>query len=306
METTRTQNKFIAALLKYKYLYLMLLPVMAYYIIFHYLPMYGVFISFMDYSPTKPILANKWVGLKHFYAFFNGPYVYRLIRNTLMINVYGLIFGFPAPIIFALMLNEVRSNAFRRIVQTTTYLPHFISTVVAAGIVLTFVSYDGIINEVLVRLGMKKIQFMAEPNWFYPIYILSGFWQNLGWNSIVYLAAISAIDPNLYEASYMDGASRLQQIKNVTIPCIMPTIIILLILQIGGMLSVGFEKVYLLYNPAIYERADVISTYVYRRGLEDHSYSFSAAVGLFNSIVNFILLYTANFLSRRFSESSLW
>jgi putative aldouronate transport system permease protein len=220
--------------------------------------------------------------------------------------VYGLIFGFPAPIILALMLNEVRSDPFRRTVQTISYLPHFISTVVAVGIVLTFVSYDGIINELLVKIGLKKIQFMAEPKWFYPIYIISGMWQNLGWNSIVYLSAISAIDPNLYEASYIDGASRFQQIKNITIPCIMPTITILLILQIGGMLTVGFEKVYLLYNPSIYETADVISTFVYRRGLEERNYSYSAAVGLFNSIVNFLLLYAANFFSRKYSESSLW
>jgi putative aldouronate transport system permease protein len=306
MGTSKTQNRFITTLLKYKYLYLMILPVLAYYIVFRYIPMYGILIGFMDYSPTRPFLANEWVGLKHFHAFFNSIYAFRLIRNTLMINVYGLIFGFPAPIILALMLNEVRSDPFRRTVQTISYLPHFISTVVAVGIVLTFVSYDGIINELLVKIGLKKIQFMAEPKWFYPIYIISGMWQNLGWNSIVYLSAISAIDPNLYEASYIDGASRFQQIKNITIPCIMPTITILLILQIGGMLTVGFEKVYLLYNPSIYETADVISTFVYRRGLEERNYSYSAAVGLFNSIVNFLLLYAANFFSRKYSESSLW
>lgn len=306
MKTTKTHNKFITVLLKYKYLYLMILPVMAYYIIFHYLPMYGIVISFMDYSPTRPVFANEWVGLKHFKAFFNSIYIFRLFRNTIMINVYGLVFGFPAPIILALMLNELRSESFKRTIQTISYLPHFISTVIAVGIVLTFVSYDGIINEVLVKFGMEKIQFMTEPNWFYPIYILSGFWQNLGWNSIVYLSAITAIDPNLYEASYMDGASRIQQIVNITIPGILPTITILLILQIGGMLSVGFEKVFLLYNPAIYDKADVISTYVYRKGLEELSYSYSSAVGLFNSVVNFMLLYVANFFSRKFSESSLW
>jgi len=200
----------------------------------------------------------------------------------------------------------VRNKPFKKFVQTVSYIPHFISTVVAVGIVLSFVSYDGLINEIIAFMGGEKIQFMTEEKLFYPIYVASGIWQNLGWNSIVYLAAITAIDPSLYEAAYMDGATRWQQIRMITIPGILPTIIIMLILQIGNMMSVGFEKVFLMQNPSIYETADVISTYVYRKGLIELNYSYSAAIGLFNSVVNFVLLVFANFMSRKLSENSLW
>ena len=305
--TVAKRNKGLLDILaKYKYLYIMLLPVILYYIIFHYGPMYGVIIAFMKYSPTTPLFQNEWRGLYYFKEFFSSIYIYRLIRNTFMLNFYGLIFGFPAPIILALMLNEVRNKYFKRIVQTVSYVPYFLSTVVAAGIVLSFVSYDGIINEIIAFFGGNRIQFMTEEKLFYPIYVISGIWQNLGWNSIIYLAAITTIDPYLYEASYIDGATKWQQIKNITLPCIYPTITVLLILQIGRMMSVGFEKVYLLYNPSIYETADVISTYVYRKGLEDLNFSYSAAIGLFNSVINFTLLLVANFTSRRISENSLW
>lgn len=297
---------FLADVRKYKYLYLMLFPVLLYYLIFQYLPMYGVIIGFMRYSPAVPFFKNEWRGLYYFKEFFTGIYAFRLIRNTFMINLYGLIFGFPAPIILAIMLNEIRSKAFKGIVQTVSYIPHFISTVVAVGIVLSFVSYDGLINEVITFFGGERIQFMTDEKLFYPIYVASNIWQNLGWNSIVYLAAITSIDPALYEASYMDGATRWQQIRMITIPGIYPTIIILLILQIGNMMSVGFEKVFLMQNPSIYETADVISTYVYRKGLIELNYSYSAAVGLFNSLINFILLVFANTMSRKFSENSLW
>lgn len=284
----------------------MLAPVLIYYLVFHYLPMYGVVIGFMKYSPAVPFFKNEWRGLYYFKEFFSGIYAFRLIRNTFMINLYGLIFGFPAPILLAIMLNEVRNKPFKKFVQTVSYIPHFISTVVAVGIVLSFVSYDGLINEIIAFMGGEKIQFMTEEKLFYPIYVASGIWQNLGWNSIVYLAAITAIDPSLYEAAYMDGATRWQQIRMITIPGILPTIIIMLILQIGNMMSVGFEKVFLMQNPSIYETADVISTYVYRKGLIELNYSYSAAIGLFNSVVNFVLLVFANFMSRKLSENSLW
>jgi putative aldouronate transport system permease protein len=260
----------------------------------------------MKYSPAVPFFKNEWRGLYYFKEFFSGIYAFRLIRNTFMINLYGLIFGFPAPILLAIMLNEVRNKPFKKFVQTVSYIPHFISTVVAVGIVLSFVSYDGLINEIIAFMGGEKIQFMTEEKLFYPIYVASGIWQNLGWNSIVYLAAITAIDPSLYEAAYMDGATRWQQIRMITIPGILPTIIIMLILQIGNMMSVGFEKVFLMQNPSIYETADVISTYVYRKGLIELNYSYSAAIGLFNSVVNFVLLVFANFMSRKLSENSLW
>lgn len=306
MQDVNGKKGFWFIIKKYKYLYLMLAPVLLYYLIFHYLPMYGVVIGFMKYSPAVPFFKNEWRGLYYFKEFFSGIYAFRLIRNTFMINFYGLIFGFPAPIILAIMLNEVRSKAFKKFVQTVSYIPHFISTVVAVGIVLSFVSYDGMINEIITFFGGEKIQFMTEEKLFYPIYVASGIWQNLGWNSIVYLAAITAIDPALYEAAYMDGATRWQQIRTITLPSIYPTIIIMLILQIGNMMSVGFEKIFLMQNPSIYETADVISTYVYRKGLIELNYSYSAAIGLFNSAVNFVLLVFANFMSRKFSENSLW
>lgn len=306
MQNTKVKKGFWFTIGKYKYLYIMLFPVLLYYLIFHYVPMYGVIMAFMKYSPAVPFFQNEWRGLYYFREFFKGIYAFRLIRNTFMLNLYNLIFGFPAPILLAVMLNEVRNRYFKKFVQTVSYIPHFISTVVAVGIVLSFVSYDGMINEVIAFFGGEKIQFMTDEKLFYPIYVASSIWQNLGWNSIVYLSAITAIDPMLYEAAYMDGATRWQQIRMITIPGILPTIIIMLILQIGNMMSVGFEKVFLMQNPSIYETADVISTYVYRKGLIELNYSYSAAIGLFNSVVNFVLLVFANSISRKLSENSLW
>ena len=306
MQAAKVKKGFWFTIGKYKYLYIMLFPVLLYYFIFHYLPMYGVIMAFMKYSPAVPFFQNEWRGLYYFKEFFGGIYAFRLIRNTFMLNFYNLIFGFPAPILLAVMLNEVRSKHFKKFVQTVSYIPHFISTVVAVGIVLSFVSYDGMINEVITFFGGEKIQFMTEEKLFYPIYVASSIWQSLGWNSIVYLAAITAIDPMLYEAAYIDGATRWQQIRMITIPGILPTIIIMLILQVGNMMSVGFEKVFLMQNPSIYETADVISTYVYRKGLIELNYSYSAAIGLFNSVINFILLVFSNYMSRKFSENSLW
>ncbi|MCI8442517.1 MAG: sugar ABC transporter permease [Provencibacterium sp.] len=292
--------------LRYKYVYLMFVPVAIYYMMFHFIPMAGAVIAFEDYSPRGGLFGSDWVGLQHFKDFFGSVYFWRLMRNTLVINLYGLFFGFPAPIILALMLSEVRKTGFKRTVQTITYMPHFISVVVAAGIILDFFAFDGLVNEVLKLLGINPQMFMTEPNYFYGIFVGSGIWQNVGWDSIIYLSTISAIDPTLYEAAVVDGAGRWAKLRHVTFPGILPTIIIMLILRIGNMLSVGFEKVLLLYNPSIYETADVISTYVYRMGLLNNDYSYSTAVGLFNSVVNFTLLVGANYFSKKMGDNSLW
>lgn len=290
-----------------KYLIIMIAPVIIYYIVFHYGPMYGAIIAFKDYNPGVGIFNSPWVGFKWFKQFFESFYFWRLIRNAVLLSTYGIIFGFPVPILFALLLNEAKDGFFKRSVQTVSYLPHFISLVVVVGMMVNFLSpVDGIVNMFLKNLGKEPINFMGDPRWFRFLYISSGIWQGFGWSSIVYLAAISAIDPTLYDAAKVDGANRWQQMINITIPGIMPTIIILLILNIGNILSVGFEKIILMYQPMTYEVADVISTYVYRRGILGGDYSFSAAVGLFNSIINFTLLIIVNRISKKITEISLW
>ncbi|REE57575.1 putative aldouronate transport system permease protein [Paenibacillus taihuensis] len=289
-----------------KYVYLMLLPVMLYYLIFQYLPMVGIVISFQNYAPGLGFFESKWVGFKHFIDFFNGYYFWRLIKNTLLLNFWLLVFGFPAPILLALLLNEVRSALFKRTVQTVTYIPHFISMVVIVGMIKDFVSSDGLINQVRDLLGKESIAFLQLPEFFRTIYVTSDIWQSIGWSSIIYFAALSAVNPDLYEASEMDGAGRYRKIWHITLPAIQPTIVILLILTIGNLLSSGFEKILLLYQPLTYETSDVISTYVYRKGIQDSSFSFASAVGLFNTVVNFLLLIIANRISRKISESSLW
>lgn len=286
--------------------YLMALPVIAYYVIFHYGPMYGLQIAFKDFQPAKGIWGSPWVGFQHLESFFNGIYFWRLIKNTILINVYELLFGFPAAIVLALLLNEIRSSMFKRVVQTVSYLPHFISIVVVAGMMIDFLSRTGLVNQILGSFGIEPIDFLKDAGWFRFLFVSSGVWQGVGWGSIIYLAAITAIDPTLYEAARIDGASRWKQTLHVTIPGIMPTIVILFILQMGNMLSVGSEKVLLLYNPLTYSTADVISTYVYRKGVLEASYSFTAAVGLFNSVVSFILIVAANSVSKRLSENKLW
>lgn len=284
----------------------MLLPVIAYYIIFHYAPMYGATIAFKKYIPKQGIIGSPWIGFKHFQTFFSSPYCWRLIRNTVLISLYGIIFAFPAAIILALLLNEIRNSRFKKAVQTVTYLPHFISLVVICGILRDFLSLNGIVNDLVELLGLERTIFLADPKWFRTIYIGSGIWQGVGWNSIIYIAALSNIDQELYEAAVIDGAGRWKQTWHVTLPGILPTIIIMLILRIGGIMTVGHEKIILLYNPAIYETADVISAYVYRKGLLESNFSFSAAVGLFNSLINFALIIFANWFSRSVSETSLW
>jgi putative aldouronate transport system permease protein len=292
---------------KYWQLYLLLFPVVVYFVIFHYIPMYGVQIAFKDFIATKGITGSPWVGFKHFERFFHGYYFWRLIKNTLGIGVYELVVGFPFPILLALLLNEVRVKWFKRTVQTVTYAPHFLSTVVLVGMLVIFLSPEsGIVNHFLERLGGKPIAFMTEPGWFKTIYVFSGVWQQMGWGSIIYLAALTSIDPQLHEAARVDGAGRLQRIWHINLPGILPTIVILLILSTGSVLAVGFEKVFLMQNSLNMESSDVIATYVYRSGILGAEYSFSSAVGLFNSVVNFILLAVVNTIARKTGETSLW
>lgn len=287
-------------------IYLMALPVIAYYLIFHYGPMYGATIAFKQFAPSKGILASEWIGFKHFISFFNSHYFGRIVRNTVLINLYQLVFGFPAPIILALLLNELRSNAFKRTVQTISYMPHFISIMVVSGLIINFGSRDGVFNDLIVFFGGERSNLLMRPELFRSIYVASEIWQRVGWGSIIYLAALTSIDPEQYQAARIDGANRWEQTFHITLPGIMPTIIILLILQIGQMMNVGFEKIILLYNGATYETADVISSFVYRKGLLEFDYSYSAAVGLFNSFINFSLLIGANTISRKINETSLW
>lgn len=287
-------------------LYVMVIPVLLFYIIFKYKPMYGAIIAFKDFAPAKGIMGSPWVGFKHFERFFSSIYFVRVFKNTLLLSFYNLLFGFPAPIILALLLNELSSNKFKKTVQTISYLPHFISLVVICGMIKEFSGTNGIINDFLALLGMERSPLLQNPGVFRPIYVISDIWQHIGWGCIIYLAALAGISPQLYEAAMIDGAGRFKRIWHVTIPGIAPTIIILLILRIGRLLSVGFEKVILLYNPATYETADIIASYVYRIGLLEFSWSYSTAIGLFNSIINFTLIILANKISRKYSETSLW
>jgi putative aldouronate transport system permease protein len=285
----------------------MLLPVVIYYVVFMYFPMYGLQIAFKNFTPAKGIWGSEWVGFKHFISFYQSYYIWRLLRNTVMISLYELVFGFPAPILLALLLNELRNRVFKNFVQSVTYLPHFISIVVVAGMMVDFLSGDGLINKLTGMFGVPSVSFLLVPEWFRSIYVSSGIWQGIGWGSIIYLAAIAGIDPSLYEAAKTDGAGRFRQIMHITIPGILPTVIIMLILRFGTLLAGGsLEKILLLYNSTTYETADVISTFVYRRGLLQMDYGFSAAVGLINNIMNFILLVSANAISRRINNTSLW
>ena len=306
----KAQSRLQRALRRFKQervLWLLVLPCIAYFIIFCYIPMGGLLIAFEDYRPVKGILGSNWVGLRYFQDFFTSPFFPLLMRNTVLISVYSLLWGFPIPILFALFLNELRPGPFKKIVQTVSYMPHFISVVVLVGMVQSFLSpYDGIVNTAITALGGEAVNFLSEPGWFRTIYVGSGIWQSFGYNSIIYLSAISAVDPQLYEAARIDGAKRFQIMFRITLPCILPTAIIMLILNCGSIMNVGFEKINLLYSPATYETADVISTYVYRKGIIDAQYGFSTAVGLFNSVINLALILLVNWISRRVSEISLW
>ncbi|MHA2856256.1 ABC transporter permease [Paenibacillus lautus] len=291
---------------KNRFLYIMLIPVLLYFAVFHYFPMYGASIAFKEFSPRLGIMGSPWAGWEHFESFFNGIYFWRVVKNTLLISFYELLFGFPAPIILALLLNEIRKTAFKRTVQTITYMPHFISLVVVCGIIKEFTMSDGLINDIMAFFGWERVSLLLESEYFRTLFVTSGIWQNIGWGTIIYLAALAGIDQEQYEAAKIDGANRWRQMLNVTLPGIMPTIVILFILEIGRLMNVGSEKIILLYNPSIYDTADVISSYVYRVGLQEFNYSFSSAVGLFNSAINFTLVIGSNWLSRRMNKTSLW
>ncbi len=291
---------------KHKHVYIMLSPILLYYIVFRYIPMFGNIIVFQDYKVSRGFLASDFVGLKHFKTFLNDIYFWRLLRNTLTLSLYQLIFYFPMPIILALLLNEVRNMKFKKAVQTITYMPHFLSVVIVCSMIRNFVAGDGVINSVIESLGGNRVPFLTDPKYFPGVYTVSHIWQGIGWGSIIYLSALSSIDQELYEAAAIDGAGRWKQTIHITIPGILPTISILLIMNIGHLLSVGAMKILLLYNPAIYETADTISTYVYRQGILNASYSYSAAVGLFNSIINLILLNIANRFSKKTTGNGLY
>ena len=288
-------------------LYLLLLPVLLFYLIFCYRPMYGALIAFMDFAPGIPMWENKWVGLDNFVNFFTNRNFFRVIKNTFAISLATLAFGFPAPIILALLLNELRSRIYSRVVQTISYMPHFISLVVICGMIRDFTNSNGVITHLLAAAGlMDPIAMLSRSEYFLPIYIISDIWQGVGYGSIIYLAALTGISQDLYEAATIDGAGKWKQMIYITIPGIMPTIMTMLILRMGRIMNVGFEKIILLYNPQIYNVSDVISSYVYRVGLQQFDFSFSSAVGLFNSAVNFLILIAANYLGRRSSGTSLW
>lgn len=284
----------------------MLLPVILYYVLFHYKPMYGVIIAFMDYNPRRGIDFNDWVGLQHFKDFFTGYYFGRLLANTLKLSFATLLIGFPIPIILALLINELRSKKFSKIVQSITYMPHFVSMVVLCAMVRQFVGGNGFITAFMSLFGYEGGNLLANGKYWIPIYVVSNIWQGAGWGSIVYLAALTSIDSQLYDAAKVDGANRWKQTIHVTIPSILPTIIIMLIMRVGQIMGIGYEKTLLLYNEGIYDVADIISTYVYRMGLLNRQFSFSTAVGLFNSVVNFALVIIANQISKKTTETSLW
>ena len=289
-----------------KYLLLLFLPPALYYAVFKYAPMYGILIGFKHFRYAQGIVGSPWAGLFYFELFFKDPYAFRLIRNVLVLNFYQLIFAFPAPIILALLLNEVRNEAFKRSIQTVTYLPHFISTVVVAGMVVNFLAHQGPVNNVLDRIGFERIPFLMRAEWYRTIHVGSDIWQSVGFGSIIFLAALTNIDPQLYEAATVDGASRWRKMLSITLPGIAPTITIMLILNIGNFMTIGFQKILLLYNGSTYETADVIQTYIYRRGLLAAEFSYATAVGLFQACAALVLITTANYGARKISETSLW
>ena len=287
-------------------LYVMVIPVLLFYLLFHYKPMYGAIIAFKDYTPALGVAESPWVGLANFVRFFKSVYFVRLIKNTILLSVYNLIFGFPAPIILALLLNEVRNKHFKNVTQTITYLPHFISLIVVTGMLTDFSMASGLFNDIIAFFGGERSPLLQNPKLYRTMYVASGIWQQVGWGSIIYLSALAGVDQQLYEAASIDGAGKWKQLLNVTLPGIAPTIIIMLIMRMGSLMNMGYEKTILLYNPSTYDTADIISSYIYRVGLLEQDWSYSTAVGLFNSVINFGLLIFTNKMSKKYSETSLW
>lgn len=300
-------KKVCKAIIKNYQLYLLLLPALIYFIVFRYGPMYGLQIAFKDYVATKGFLGSPFVGLKHFKRFFSTPDFWMIMKNTVTISVGSILVNFPMSIIVALMLHQVTRTRFKKFVQTIIYAPHFISVVVLVGMITLFLSpTSGIINKLIEALGGEAIHFMAEPGWFKPIYILSATWQSTGWGTVIYLAALSGVSPELYEAAEIDGASKWQKMWHVDFPGILPTAVIQLILTTGNILSIGYEKIFLMQNSLNRLTSEVISTYEYKQGLINAQYSYSAAIGLFNAVVNLAILLTVNRIARKVSDTSLW
>ncbi len=287
-------------------LYWMFVPVAIYFLLFAYKPMYGLLMAFQDYSPRLGIGGSEWVGFEHFTDFFKSFYFGRLMKNTVTISLSTILFGFPMPIILALLMNEVKHSGYKRTVQTLTYLPHFISMVVICSIIKKFTDADGFVNDIIAFFGGERSYLLNNPKYFVPIYVISNIWTTIGWNSIVYMAALSGVSQELYEAASIEGAGRFKQTLHVTLPCIAPTIVTMLILRMGHALTVGYEKIILLYNPTTMKTADVLLSYVYRKGLLEKDWSFSAAVGIFNSVVNLALLIVTNKISKKLSDTALW
>lgn len=293
---------------RYKYVYLLMIPVIAYYVLFKYMPMTKMVIAFQKFNIYKGIAGSKWVGMDNFIRFFQLKDCWRIIRNTLMLSFYSVFFVFPAPILFALMLNEVQHRRVKSVMQTISYMPHFISMVVVCGMIRSFCSSSGIFNTVIAALNPSwtSPNLLGVPDYYRTIHIASSAWQDVGWDSIIYLATLSGIDPQLYEAAYIDGASKLRRIWHITLPSMVPIIIVKFIMRLGNIMSVSSEKILLLYNPLTYEKADTIATFMYRYGLLESNYSMGAAVGVFNSLVSIVILVSVNTFFRRFTEESLW
>lgn len=288
-------------------LYLMMLPMLLFFLIFSYRPMPGLIIAFKDFSPFKGMWDSPWIGFDHFVEFFTGPYAFRVIKNTLVISITSLIFGFPAPIILALLLNELRAKKFQKLVQTISYVPHFISVVVICGLVVNFLSpSSGVVNNIIRLFGGDPVYFLSKPEWFVPIYTIMNIWKSTGYGAIIYISALTSISEDLYEAATVDGAGRWKQLLYVTLPSLLPTIMVMLLINLGNILNVGYESIILLYNPSIYETSDVISTYIYRTGLSEGRYDYATAIGLVNSVVAFLLVISANKLSNKLTQTGLW
>lgn len=298
---------FLKRIIKYREMYLLFLIPFVYLIIFKYVPILGNVLAFRKYSASAPLFGTRWMGLTYFKMLFEDVNFYNRFLNTVVLSIENLVIGFPIPIIFALLVNEIKNKNAKKFIQTVSYLPHFISIVVVVGFINKLLSPNaGAINMLRLNLGMDSINYIAKPEWFRTIYIVSEIWQNMGWNAIIYIAALSSVDSQLYEAAMIDGAGRWKQTVHVTIPGIMPTIVITLIMSVGSMLAIGYEKVLLLMNNLNKETADIISTYVYRLGIVDSNYSYSTAVGLFNAVVGLILVCSANYVCRKVSDTSLW
>lgn len=302
----KLSERIVIELKKNKYLYILSIPIFLYFILFKYLPMFGLTLAFKDYNIMKGVAASEWVGLKYFKEFFSSVYFTRTLLNTFIISLMDIVIGFPIPIIFALLLNELRGKYFKKFVQTASYLPHFISMVVICGMITDFFSTNGLISTLISKLGGENMNYIGNPSYFRQIFVGTNIWQQLGWNSIIYIAALAGVDRDLYEAAAVDGAGRWRQLIHITLPGISGTIIIMLIMRLGQVLSVGYEKIILLYTPQTYDVADVISSYTYRAGIIDQRYSYSIAVGMFQSVINVIILLTANTISKKVTETSLF